>query len=308
MLLSICIPTYSRLPYLQECVASVYKQKSHSYEICISIDPKSDGPDKAIVAWCSEEAKLNSKFRFQVNSSNRGLAGNWNELVNMAIGEYLIVLGDDDRLLPNYVSTFVAALSQTDADVGFCDQLFIDSDGKIDKELTEQNSENYHRATLPKGLIAEPIKVVLQNSVPMSSALIRRSWLLRFPFDKQLNTPELEVFLKIAVANGTFYYEPQRLAEYRVHSTSATSSGLTVHRFVSNLIEIAVPAVYEPYKRQLIAGQIRVAVNRYLKKGDKKNADLLLNSHYYPSGHLLYKTLQKVLLYSPQPIINLLGK
>ena len=304
MLVSVCIPTYSRLNYLKIAVDSILNQSFSDYEICVSLDPKTTGPDQGIHDWCTAYAATNPKFRYHVNPQNVGLAGNWNVMAKMAKGEYVIIIGDDDTLEPDYLECVVANLSTNNADVVFTDQNFIGPNGEVLKELSEQNSKEYHRSNLAEGVLKDPIAAVLKNSVPMSSAIIRRELLLRYPFDPTLNTPELEVFLKIAVNGGVFEYINNRCANYRVHPGSETSGGLRLHYMLKNIIPVAVPQKYEQLKFELIANKMIPAINICLREGNTVLAKSLLSSDYYPHGKGGYKIIQHLLLYLPTQLVK----
>ncbi|MEJ7560467.1 MAG: glycosyltransferase family 2 protein [Pedobacter sp.] len=304
MLISVCIPTYSRLNYLQIAIESILRQTYQDYEICVSLDPKMTGPDPAIHVWCTQLALVNPRVRYHVNEQNVGLAGNWNVLAQIAKGDYAIIIGDDDTLEIDYLERVVANLANSNADVVFTDQNFIGPDGEILPELSTQMSIEYYRSQLPIGILADPIESVLKNSIPMSSSIIRRTLLLKHPFDPILNTPELEVFLKIAVSGGVFEYIDSRCANYRVHPGSETSGGLKLHYMLNNIIPVQVPEKYEALKFDLIAHKIIPAINNCLREGNTELAQSLLNSPYYPSkkGHI--KVIQNLLLYFPTRLVK----
>lgn len=152
--------------------------------------------------------------------------------------------------------------------------------------------------------MVDSVESVLKNTVPISSSLIKRSTLLKFQYDVELNAPELEVFLKIALQNGLFAYDSHKLASCRVHPTSSTSSGIRVDRLVRNLIEITVDSQYEKSKYKFISNRMISAINVALRNGDKGLAKLLLRGKYYPKHKLHYKIIQKILLLCPTKIIQ----
>jgi glycosyltransferase involved in cell wall biosynthesis len=292
MLISVCIPTYSRLNYLKIAVDSILRQTYQDFELCVSLDPKGTGPDPGIHKWCSDFALINPKFRYHVNEKNVGLSGNWNVLANMAIGEYAIIIGDDDTIEPDYLERVVANLANSKADVVFTGQNFIGPDGEILTELSTKMSIDYHRSKLPAGVLLDPIESVLKNSIPMSSSIIRRNLLLKYPFDPVLNTPELEVFLKIAVNGGVFEHIDSRCANYRVHQGSETSGGLKLHYMIKNIIPVQVPDKYEILKFKLISSKIIPAINICLREGNIQLAKSLLSSQYYPLKKAHLKLIQ----------------
>src|SRR4028119_21670 len=125
-LVTIAIPTYSRLNYLKEAVASALAQTYPNIEVLIGQDPGKDGLDESIRSWSQTLVSQNSKVRYQWNSHNLGLAGNWNALADSAQGEYLVIIGDDDRLLPNFVERLLTAI-ELDGRVAFSNHYIINS-------------------------------------------------------------------------------------------------------------------------------------------------------------------------------------
>jgi len=306
MLVSICIPTYSRLQYLKQSVQACLDQTYADIEICVSQDPKKEGADPEINQWCMEQNKNIPYFKYNLNEKNIGLAGNWNKCVEMASGSYITIIGDDDLIAPDFVAKMVDQIVTYKADVAFCNQYFIDTNGHILKDYTIKSNEEYKRNNLKTGLLEDPIKVVLNNSVPMSGSIIKRDLLLKHHFDANLNTPEFEVFLKIAVNNGVFVYNPEQLASYRVHSLSATSGGLTIHRLLKNVIDIYVPEKYKELKYEFVSSKIISAVNMSLRSREKKLAKFLLRSSYYPKDKFYLRVIQNSFLYFPNWAIKIL--
>jgi glycosyltransferase involved in cell wall biosynthesis len=246
LLISLCIPTYSRLEYLKLAVNSCLNQQYPYFEICVSQDPKSTGQDKEIETWCREiQKQIPDKFKYNLNQERKGLAGNWNQLVQMAKGDYVIIIGDDDLLCEDFLFELTnSILTKKDIAVIFSNQYFIDEKGILLQEKTKELNRVYKRDILGKGLINDPVIMVFGNTVPMSASLIKRDYLLKFPFDNQLNTPEFEVFLKIALDGGNFFYVNKQLASYRIHNKSETSVGLKMHLMIRNLLNIKVKNEY----------------------------------------------------------------
>lgn len=56
---------------------------------------------------------------------------NWNDLARIAQGDYLVILGDDDTLEPDYLRACVDLLDRTGADIAYADVLGRDGDNRI---------------------------------------------------------------------------------------------------------------------------------------------------------------------------------
>lgn len=299
---SICIPTYSRLAYLQELVRSCLYQQFKDFEICISQDVTPNGIVAEIQNYCHQLVEAHPEFiRYQAQKVNLGLAGNWNALVHMAQGEYIYMPGDDDLINPDFLEKMFAN-SNDNADVIFCNQVFINAKSEILRDLTLSLNNRYKRNQLKSGWLTEPIRNVLNNSIPMSAAIIKHVWLDNIKFDIRLNSPELEVFLKIAVAGGRFYYLNEQLASYRIHEGSETATGLTIGQFLANIIDIEVPEIYEYDKVHLITNAIIPGINNAIKCKNVTVAKKLIDSGYYPKHKYRTKLMQYILINLPNAL------
>ncbi|HEX8650900.1 MAG TPA: glycosyltransferase [Pyrinomonadaceae bacterium] len=276
-LVSIAIPTYSRLRYLKEAVASALAQDYPNIEIIIGDDGRTD----AIHEWSEALARREPKVRYQRNEHNLGLAGNWNALADAARGEFMVMIGDDDRLLPEFVSTLLAMMP-FDAQVGFSNHYLIDGQGERLEAEGQQLTRQYHRHLLNAGEVASVEACVWRNSIPMSAALVRTDAIKRLRFKEDLNTPEIELFARLAQAGGRLFFTPQYLSEYRVHPQSATASGLWGERLVKYLQPIQVSPDVEPLKRKFMSSLLVSAVDDCLRRRARDMALQYFADAYYP--------------------------
>src|SRR5439155_3225394 len=198
-----------------------------------------------------------------------------------ARGEFIAIIGDDDRLLPAFVSKLITAI-EPNCQVAFANHYLIDEHGnRLDAE-TARDTRLYRRDRLPAGKLSAPSAVVWQNSVPMSAALMRTSDVRRLRFKEDLNTPEIEFFLRLVQEEGSFVFLPEYLSEYRVHGKSETSAGLWSEKLAKYLLPISVPHEVERYKREFMAALLTNAVSRCLQHGDHRSARAFIKSEYYP--------------------------
>jgi glycosyltransferase involved in cell wall biosynthesis len=278
---TICIPTHAerRLPYLREAVASARAQTCSDIEILISNDDCRVG---VLRDFAGEQARVDRRVRYRQNEQRLGLGGNWNAVANDARGTYLVIIGDDDRLLPTFVETLVAA-GRPDAAVVFANHHVIDANGDRLEALTHQFLVSFGRATLSAGVVRDPVACVWRNSVPMSSALIRTAEVQRLGIKADLNTPEIELYARLAAEGQTFVFVPEYLGEYRVHPQAITVNGLVGERLIKYLEPIEVPVHVEPLKRAFMGEILLSSVSGLLKQGDLRGARAMMRHRYYPS-------------------------
>jgi glycosyltransferase involved in cell wall biosynthesis len=274
---TIAIPTFNRLRYLKEAVASALAQTYGNIEILIG----DDGGTEAIRQWGEALAQREPRVRYQRNPCNLGLAGNWNALADAARGDFIVIIGDDDRLLPDFVDKLLKTMP-SDAQMGFTNHYLINSLGERLEAESQQQTREYRRDLLSAGEIIDAEACVWRNSVPMSAALARTADIRRLRFKEDLNTPEIELFLRLAREGGRFFFLPEYLAEYRVHPQSATAVGLRGENLAQYLLPVKVSQEIEPIKRRFMEALLLNSVGDCLRQRKREMALELFSSEYYP--------------------------
>jgi glycosyltransferase involved in cell wall biosynthesis len=274
--LSVAIPTYSRAAYLAQAVQSVLTQSYSDFELLIS----DDGSSPDVQAAGEAAAARDRRVRYWRNSENLGLAGNWNRCVDEARGEYILIIGDDDRVAPGGLAALASQALPGD-DVVFANHYIIDESGRRSPEETSRFTAQYGREKLRAGAIDDAEAVVWRNSVPICAALVRTLLARKLRFKEELNTPELVLFAELASARATFRFVPAFVSEYRVHAGSMTSSGLRTDALAARLLDITVRPATEPQKRKLLSPILTDGIKRCLLRGDIRSARNLHNSHYF---------------------------
>jgi glycosyltransferase involved in cell wall biosynthesis len=278
-MVTIAIPTYERLGYLKEAVGSALDQTHRNVEILIG----DDGCDQLLREWCEQQVAAHSEIRYHRNNRNLGLAGNWNALVDAAQGEFIVIIGDDDRLLPNFVGKCVAAILP-DRSLVFSNHYVIDAQGNRLDDQTESFAFRYGRKGLVSGVLDDAEALAWRNAIPISASLLRTADAKRLRFKEDLNNPEIEFFIRLARAGGAFFFLEEHLIEYRAHSASATASaGLKSDLLVDYLLRFDVRSEMEPLKAELLRELMINAVSRSILGGQAAKARELLRSNYYPS-------------------------
>lgn len=101
---SVVIPTKDRLPFLREALTSVEAQTFRDLEVIVVDDAGTDGTP----AWLAQQARRGLVHVRLDAASERSTARNRG--LDIARGEFVIFLDDDDRLLPNAVERLVSGL------------------------------------------------------------------------------------------------------------------------------------------------------------------------------------------------------
>lgn len=124
---SVCIPAY-KSHFLAECMQSILAQSLADFELIV-LNDCSPEPVRQIVATFND-----ARIRYYENERNVGamqLTANWNKCLALAQGEYLVMMGDDDRLEPDYLDEFARLIRDyPELDVYHCRSVVIDDRGE----------------------------------------------------------------------------------------------------------------------------------------------------------------------------------
>lgn len=128
MKFSITIPAYKQ-KYLYEAIESCLAQTYKDFELII-VDDASPEDLKSVVDRCQD-----SRIRYYRNEKNCGamnVVDNWNICLGYAKGDYVICMGDDDRLLPNCLEEYSKLIEKyPDLDIYHGMTEIIDENGNV---------------------------------------------------------------------------------------------------------------------------------------------------------------------------------
>lgn len=123
---SVLVPSYNYGSQLRRCIDSVLAQRYPHFELVISDDASSDDSDAIVRSYADR------RIVYERQPHNLGMVPNWRRCVELASGEYLLLLGADDYLKPNMLARCAEVLDR-DPDIAFCHTAaeFFDEHGKI---------------------------------------------------------------------------------------------------------------------------------------------------------------------------------
>jgi len=123
---SILIPAYKRR-YLKECIDSILCQTYRNFEIIIVNDASPEDLGSVVKAYNDKH------IHYYVNEKNCGavrVVDNWNICLGYSIGDYIICMGDDDKLDAHALETYNKYIEKyPSVDVFHTPSVIINSEG-----------------------------------------------------------------------------------------------------------------------------------------------------------------------------------
>lgn len=141
-LISVLIPAYNHENYVQESIQSIIDQTYNNIELIVLDDGSKDSTWAKINELQEVCEKRFSNVLFKTKQ-NQGSCETINQLIDLAQGEYVLIVASDDKLLPNAIEILHNFLSQNqDYSLAVGKNLIVDGEGK--ECYWDKNRENVY--------------------------------------------------------------------------------------------------------------------------------------------------------------------
>ena len=210
--ISILVPVWNNKREFQiEMLDSVMNQTYNNWELCLA--DGSDGEHGYIGDICREYSeKSGGRIVYKHLEKNGGIAGNTNACLQMATGEYIGLLDQDDILHPSVLYEYVKAINEQGADYLYCDETTFKS-GDINKMLTMHFKPDY----APDNLRAN--NYICHFSV-FARELLDGNELFRSKYD---GSQDHDMILRLTDNAKRIVHVPRLMYYWRSHSGSVAS-------------------------------------------------------------------------------------
>ncbi|GAB3242018.1 glycosyltransferase [Hymenobacter seoulensis] len=231
VLLSICVPTYHRPQLLARTLRSL-GPLPNGVEVLVSDNSLDD--DSQVVTQRELASQPAGQWRYYHNPPGATLIDNWNACVQRARGYYVLMLHDDDYLLPGAVATLVQTLQRTQGR----HEAILFGVQVVDEHERVRRHQGVRRAQFlaPQ----QAVHQLLTNSslVRMPAMVVSRgAYFTAGMLDPvQEGTGDLDIWLRVCVHCG-LYRVPATTAAYTVHNGALTAS-MFQERTVNLLLRI----------------------------------------------------------------------
>lgn len=141
--LSFIVPVYNSEKFIERCVTSLCSQRTNATFECICVNDGST--DNSLCLLHKLQKKYPDKL-IVVSQENKGISATRNKGLEMARGEYVGFIDNDDYVSDNYIETLWNCKKQTNADLIQTGHKYVDANGICFGEDTSSNVfiENDH--------------------------------------------------------------------------------------------------------------------------------------------------------------------
>ncbi len=219
----ILIPTYNGEKYLNFAVASVLSQTFKKWQMIIA----DDGSQDQTINIAKGYAEQDSRISVSLNPKNMGLYGSINHSLKNIENEFIVILMQDDLLLPLHLESFVNLADRlNDSQTYWSASQNIDAFGTMVQDGLDTNRVE----EISPGI--EPWQHILQAGCIwiISGAFSRTEYMKRELFRSELShAADWEWILRLVRKERCIYFE-KKLVQIRLHIEQASASNFLLSR------------------------------------------------------------------------------
>ena len=129
---SIIVPLHrTPVPIFDEMVRSVIDQSYPKWELCLTLVDSETQPEAQLKQKIENLRRVDDRVKVRLLPENCGISGNSNHALDMASGEWTVLLDHDDLLAPDALYEFSLQINRNpDVDFIYSDRDMLDLDGR----------------------------------------------------------------------------------------------------------------------------------------------------------------------------------
>lgn len=299
MKISICIPTYNRPELLMEALNSCLNQTLKPFEIIIGDDSKDNETQEAI-RILKESKKDKELVRYFKNPVSLGQAANVNSLIKRVRGDKMVLLHDDDLLLPWALSVMATAFEEDPAlGAVYGKQYIIDHEGKVDMNHSEQNNRYFFRSSQYVDQPLSSLESSVVQQFPNDSYMVDSELAKQVKYRKKEiigNAGDFDFGIRLAQSGARFRYIDEYLSKYRVTPFSVardgTDSGFRAFKIISN----SGVSQDNDYVNMILKRKAPTAITQAIASGRRKEAMKIYFSKWHRGSILSLGGVRRLLM------------
>jgi glycosyltransferase involved in cell wall biosynthesis len=221
--ISILIPTYNRVEFIEECILSALNQDYKNYEIIIVDNKSNDG------TWeiCVNLSKQHSRIKLFRNENNIGPVLNWLRCAQEASGKFSKILFSDDTLDKNCLSNLKHIINNNNIGFSFCAARIGTTihDSSIyysNSSVTKFNMKTYVKMLLSGNAPVSPGAILLRTKDLIKALNIKIDSSIKRPYNSHGAGPDLLISLQTLLDYKYVVGLSYPLVFFRSHKNSLT--------------------------------------------------------------------------------------
>lgn len=255
---SVCMPTFNGSKYLRKAIESALSQTYTGIELLIIDDASTD--DTLSIA--EDFASLDSRVRIHRNERRLGLAGNWNRCLELARGDWIKFLFQDDYITSDCIEQMLKSGLSNGAIFVVCDRNVV-----FEPEVREEFKQDFlsyvsehslsrrfpgrsrviESAEFARHVASYPVDNCIGEP---TAVMFHRSAVQRFGYfiSDLVQKTDWEYWMRLAV-NAGICYLPDKLATFRLHGRATSLLNQSDNEFRSVVIDPLIiyhELVYNP--------------------------------------------------------------
>lgn len=235
--ISVVIASYNYGAFLPEAIESVLRQSISPHEILIVDDHSSDETQTIGEEY---QRLFPERIKFHRNSQNLGIVKNFNHAVDRCGGDYVCILGADNRLFGNYLEQCIRILEQEPlVGIAYTDLYMFGERASILAEdlkaiaMVENKPKGFY-VSMPTPESTEQLDAIRKQNFIHGSSVFRKDAFSKVGgyLEKEDAPEDHELFIRILQA-GYHARKAATALEYRQHSRTQANERLKSYQLLS---------------------------------------------------------------------------
>lgn len=234
--ISIIIPLYNAENYIVRCLDSIKDQTYRDFEVIVINDKSKDNSLNILNDYVAEN--LNINFKIIDNEINLGLSRTRNKGMDLATGDYILFMDNDDTLADEFSLQYFIDKTENDPDIVLGKTHFLLND--VPKEshyhTLKNNKESYTSKEVLDGFFSGEWAVTAWNKLYKTDFLRKNH--LKF-LDDLLHEDELWAFETAVVAEKINFLKQKTYVYYSLSNPASMTATIGLKNIEHYLIILA---------------------------------------------------------------------
>lgn len=218
MLITIIIPVYNKVKYIEGILHQLQTQSFTDFECLLIDDGSTDGSGEI----CDRFAAKDTRFR-TFHIPNGGVSHARNIGLDEALGDYITFIDSDDLIHPDYLNNLVICAKESKADLVISGYDKTAEDGSTICTVTPANSGLFKFQDILSGFTSEQLKTGLYGCCTAKVFPKRLVKDIRFNEDLRL-AEDLDFYLKLYKTISTVYFDDHTWYYYLQNTENSTGN------------------------------------------------------------------------------------